>query len=508
MSNLKSGKLMSDSYSVGVDDWVEYLSDDQLPVLAESVQSLNDLTTAEDVRVSALTEQVLKDPNLTSRLLQISNSVSFRCPGGAVTTISRAIIWLGFTAVRDITLSMKVLDTMLEHNPSQHLLKQIALSYHTAMQASWMVADVRHSDKEEAFISALLRHVGEMAFLSRDDEVSRKLNNLIDVKGKAPHDAALEVLGCSFDDITVGLARKWSLSPMIAESFFGSDTPRNAVKAILLGEELCTRATQGWDHEDVQETIKKIAKFRNASTKDCQKKVLDVADLARELAIHYGAAKVKHLIPGSEITVDNPMILPAYVVQEKKKDKNGEAGRANASTASVDHGKQMQMMQTLNAFIQSKKFDINELFRTALDGIQSSLGLTRVGLALISKDRKQLNARTAIGSPAEFGQVMNVAMDKENVFTQAVRSAQPLWMGPKTMAGRAYLLTPDIKARTKTIHCVVAPIVVTGKPIGVFYADAGEGNNEISDAQYSGFCMLVQQVSMVLTSVTSMRSVS
>lgn len=496
---------MSESFSVEVNDWVEYLSDDQLPVLAESVRSLNDLTKSEDIRVSALTDQVLKDPNLTSRLLQISNSVSYRCPGGACSTISRAITWLGFSAVRDITLSMKVLDTMLEHNPSQHLLKLIAQSYHTAMQASWMVEEVRHTDKEEAFISALLRHVGEMAFLSRDDEVSRKLNNLIDIKGKSPEDAATEVLGCSFDDITVGLARKWGLSPMVAESFRHPDGARQAVKAILLGEELCARAIRGWDHEEVQDTIRKIAKFRNAPIKDCQKKVLDIADLTRELAIHYGAAKVKHLIPGSDITVTNPLIIPAIVAKERKA-ANGDKKRA--TEAAVDHARQMQVMQTLAAFMQAKKFDINDLFRTALDGIQHSLGLTRVGLALLSKDRKQLGSRTAIGTPAEFGQAMNVAMDKENLFSQAIRGAQPLWLGSSTMAGRAYLLTPEIKAKTKTNQCVVAPIVVTGKPIGVFYADAGEGNTDISDAQFSGFCMLVQQVSMVLTSISSMRSSS
>lgn len=497
---------MSESFNVGVEDWVEYLSDDQLPVLAESVQSLTDLTTAEDVRVSALTDQVLKDPNLTSRLLQISNSVSYRSASGPVTTISRAIIWMGFTSVRDITLSMKVLDTMLEHNPSQHLLKLIALSYHTAMQASWMVEDNRHTDKEEAFISALLRHVGEMAFLSRDDEVSRKLNNLIDIKGKSPADAAIEVLGCSFDDVTVGLARKWNLSPMIAESILNPEAPRNAVKAILLGEELCSRAIQGWDHEEVQETIKKIAKFRNASPKDCQKKILDVADLARELAIHYGAGKVKHLIPGSEITLRNPMVIPALPVVADKKGKKTETAKPGASR--VDSGAQMQLMQTLSAFIQAKKFDINELFRTALDGMRTSLGLKRVGLALISKDRKQLCSRTVEGADASFGQIMNVPMDQENLFTQAIRGAQPLWIGSSAMAGRAYLLTPAIKAKTKCSHCVVAPIIVTGKPIGIFYADPGEGGGEINDAQYSGFCMLVQQVSMVLTSVTSMRSVS
>lgn len=501
---------MSDSFDVAVEDWVEYLSDDQLPVLAESVQSLTDLTTSEDARVSALTNQVLKDPNLTSRLLQISNSAGYRSASGQITTVSRAIIWLGFTSVRDIMLSMKVLDTMLEQNPSEHLLKLIALSYHTAMQAQWMVDDIRHTDKEEAFISALLRHIGEMSFLSRDDEVSRKLNNIIDIKGKTPAEAALEVLGCSFDDITVALSRRWNLSPMIAESILAPEAPRSPVKAILLGEELCVRAVNGWDHETVQETIKKIAKFKNVSCKDCQKKVLDTADMARDLAIHYGAARIKHLIPGSDINLENPLgetqKTPVSDKKAKKPEKTIPASAAG--TGRVDSTTQMQLMQNISGFIHAKKFDINELFRTALEGIRASLELSRVGLALMTKDRKNLGSRTVLGAPPEFGQVMNVAMEQENIFTQAIRSAQPVWIGPAAMAGKAYLLTAAIKAKTKSSHCLVAPIIVSGKPIGLFYADQGESSPEISDAQYTGFCMLVQQVSMVLTSVSSVRTTS
>lgn len=493
---------MSETFSVGVEDWVDYLSDDQLPVLAESVKSMTDLTKTEDIRVSALTEQVLKDPNLTGRLLQISNSVKYRGLAGQVSTVSRAIIWMGFTSVRDITLSMKVLDTMLEHNPSHHLLKQIAQSYHSAMQTSWMVEEIRHTDREEAFISALLRHVGEMAFLSRDDEVSRKLNHLIDNRGLTPRDAALEVLGCTFDEVSVGLSRRWGLSPMIAESLLNPEGARQSVKAILLSEELCSRAIQGWDHEQVQETIQKIAKFRNAPTRDCQKKIMDTADLARELAIQYGAAKVKHLIPSSDTSVDNPLIFTFDGAQPEKKKKK------NQSAVTVDTNAQMQVMQTLSAFIQSKKFDLNELFRTALDGMKNSLAFSRIGLALISKDRKQMSARTVVGAPPEFGQIMNVPMDQENLFTQAIRGAQPLWIGSTAMAGRNYLLTPAIKNKTRCAHCVVAPLIVSGKPIGLFYADTGEEGGEITDAQYGGFCMLVQQVSMVLTSVTAMRPAS
>lgn len=498
---------MSENFDVAVADWVEFLSDDQLPVLAQSVQNLTDLTAAEGVRVSALTDQVLKDPNLTSRLLQISNSASYRGAGGQITTVSRAIIWLGFTSVRDITLSMKVLDTMLDQNPSTHLLTLIAQGYHTAMQARWMVDDIRHTDKEEAFISALLRHVGEMAFLSRDDEVSRKLNNLIDIKGIAPATAAQEVLGCTFDDITVGLARKWNLSSMISESILVPETPRSQVKAILLSEELCVKAVKGWNHEDVQEVLKRIAKFKSVSTKDCLQKAMDTADMARELAIHYGAARIKHLIPGSGISVEAPLSSGIVISTPTKKVK-AEAvasGRPIAAETPANGARQMQLMQDISAFMSSKKLDINQLFRTALDGINGVIQLKRVGLSLMNKERKALIGKTVVGGIPPFNEVLDAALDQENIFSQAVKNAQPVWIGPKSMAGKAYLLTDAIKSKTRSKQCLVAPIMVSGKPIGIIYADQGPNGEEITDQQYSAFCMCVQQVSMVLTSVSAVR---
>lgn len=505
------GNRMTESFDIAVSDWVEFLSDDQLPVLAESVQNLTDLTGSEDVRVSALTDQVLKDPNLTSRLLQIANSASYRSAGGQITTVSRAIIWLGFTSVRDITLSMKVLDTMLEQHPSNHLLGLIAQGYHSAMQARWLVDDIKHTDREEAFISALLRHVGEMAFLSRDDEVSRKLNNLIELKGKSPLEAAQEILGCSFEDITVGLARKWQLSSMITESILVPEAPRHQVRAILLSEELCTKASKGWDHEEVEDVIKRIAKFKNVSAKDCRQKVQETADAARELAIHYGAARVKHLIPGSDITIEKPLLKPVAGVvasQENSKSKAEAAKSAvlpDKASSGVNSALQMQKMQDITAYMTNKKLDINLLFRTAMDGVVVALGLKRVGLSLMNKERKQLICKTVLGGEPPFNDALNTSLDKENIFTQAIKSAKPVWIGTRAMAGKAYLLTDTIKIKTKSNHCLVAPIVVSGKPIGIIYADSGPHGGEITDQQYSGFCMFIQQVSMVLTTASAMR---
>src|SRR5690606_16221442 len=106
--------LVEQKHSIA--DWVQFLSKEQMPALAETVQKLNRLTTDQDSRVSQLTEQILKDPSLTSRVLQVSNGVLYKGVGGSIKTITRAIVMLGFATVRDISLSMQILDNILKHN--------------------------------------------------------------------------------------------------------------------------------------------------------------------------------------------------------------------------------------------------------------------------------------------------------------------------------------------------------------------------------------------------------
>lgn len=287
-----------------LEDWVQFLSREQMPALAETVQKLNRLTTDDDSRVSQLTEQILKDPSLTSRVLQVSNCVMYKGVGGSIKTITRAIVMLGFTTIRDISLSMQILDNILKHNPSRHLMTQIANSFHAAMQARSMLPQSKANQQEEVFISTLLLHFAELSMLSRDDEVSRKLNYLIEQDQVLPNEAAQQVLGCSFDEVSLALARQWELGDVLLQALTHPDVPSVPVQAVLLGDELSQVAPLGWSADPVKAVITRIAKYRNVSFKDAQEDVKQTAALAHDMAVHYGAAKVRHLIPHPDAPTD------------------------------------------------------------------------------------------------------------------------------------------------------------------------------------------------------------
>lgn len=543
-----------------LEDWVHYLGKEQMPALAETVQKLNRLTTDEAARVSHLTDQVLKDPSLTSRVLRVSNCVMYKGTGGQIKTITRAIVMLGFATVRDVSLSMQILDNVLKHNPSRYLMTMIANSFHAAMQARGMMPQTRLNQQEEVFISTLLLHFAELSLLSRDDEVSRKLNYLIGQEQATPAQAALSVLGCPFNDISLALARQWNLGDVLQEALAPSAAPSRPAQAVLLGDELSQVAMQGWDAPPVREVIKKIAKFREVDFKDAHGDVMKMAALAHEMAVHYGAAKVRHLIPHPDMPLGSSDGKPVPVTVEGKPARpTSAAGTGTPESIAVpasarpvpqaqdeDEGiedlielalgggnqqypdsateyarkqeqpkesvtqnvvnaeMQFSIMQQLSRLLSEKGSDVNAMLGLIMDAMNGAIGLDRVVMALTTRDRKSLVPRLFKGETGQaFKDAFKFRLDEENPFTVALTQSQQLWMGSKLMAGRAYLHSAQMQKVLGYKEYFVAPIIVARKPVGIFYGDCALTKRPLNDAQFAAFNMFAQQAGLALAAAKS-----
>ncbi len=545
-----------------VEDWVDFLGKEHMPALAETIQKLNRLTTDDDSRVSQLTEQILKDPSITTRVLQISNSVAYKGFGGNIKTITRAIVMLGFTTIRDIALSMQILDNILKHNPSEALMNQIANSFHAAVQARGLLREAKSEAQEEIFISTLLLHFAELSMLARDDEISRKLNYLLAQNGNNVEQAAQEVLGCKFQDLSLCLAKQWDLGDILIEALNKPKLPSKPAQAVLLGDELSQVAPMGWNTEAVQDVVKKIAKYRNLTFKQAMAEVQEMAQKAQDLAVHYGATKVKHLIPsadqapkskiqvaGSDISKPESMPVaalgtaaahskvnittlenagnqgtefpPGSMAEEGIEDliemalsgnstgttglkieTDPEPGKPEPYSGVSDFQLQMDIMNQLNKLIADKRMNVNEMLNLVLEGMTSALGLDRIVMALLSRDRKKLVPKFFKGDmEPSFKEAFKITLNEENVFTATITQSQQFWIGSKLMAGRYYLHTKQVQDAVKINEYFVAPIIVARRPIGVFYGDQFTKKTALNDQQYAGFTMLAQQAGLALTAV-------
>jgi len=182
------------------------------PALSEAVGRILKSTDSEEDSLAHLTGQILEDVALTHKLLRLVNSAQFMHLGqGNISTVSRAVSLVGFNTVRNLALSLVLLDHMEDKGHAQLLKQQFVRGLMAAAVAREIAPVTRES--EGAFIGALFQNLGRMLvtfyFREEDTEIRRLLADPAFDGGEDA--AALQVLGLGTEDLAVGVARAWSL---------------------------------------------------------------------------------------------------------------------------------------------------------------------------------------------------------------------------------------------------------------------------------------------------------
>jgi len=185
---------------------------EDLPTLPRTVLRITERVN--DPRASAkdLSRIITDDQVLTARLLKLVNSSFYGFPQ-RVSTVTSAIVLIGFDAIRNLLLTTSVFDLFpsptVKGRRDQEMLWDHSLG--CAIGAKVIGAAMRHEKLEELFVAGLLHDIGkivEMTLLPRDFALIvtrvREGRTLIAT-------AEREILGCTHADIGRLLAARWNL---------------------------------------------------------------------------------------------------------------------------------------------------------------------------------------------------------------------------------------------------------------------------------------------------------
>lgn len=166
---------------------VTKLTGQDMPVFSATAKHISDLSSNDDTRMSDLTLGVLRDPALTTKLLTFANSAHFS-RGNKISTVSRAVMQLGFKSVRSICLSTCLLEGLLKGQRKDRVLAEVAQSLHPATQARKVAKLLKEPNYEEVFIGGLLHRIGHIAFWCFGGELAEKLERAIAEHPEIPHE--------------------------------------------------------------------------------------------------------------------------------------------------------------------------------------------------------------------------------------------------------------------------------------------------------------------------------
>ncbi|WJW76333.1 HDOD domain-containing protein [Thiohalobacter sp. IOR34] len=468
-------------------EWVEVIGERGMPVFARTIEQISGVASDGESSASELARVVLQDAAMTARLLRIANSPLYNLAGKRISTVSRAVVMLGFDTVRSLCLSIAVVESVARGAQKARLAEHMARCFHAAVQARSFAERRGDESPEEVFIATLLCKLGQLAFWSLDTPLAKALDQALSRPAVDTDQVSRELLGFEFSELSLGLSRQWRLGELLLHTLEdkADDDPR--VGNVLVAHELAEQAEAGWESPEMERLLGRIAENLYLPLAEVKSLVHDNASQAARVAACFGAGSAMELIP-----------LPA---------REG-GGRLAAATAEVeasplpmpDPALQLGILRELASLVEGR-FDINLMLEMVLEGLHRGVGMDRALFALLTADRSRLRARYALGREHETlsrGFNFEISPVKAHAFFHVLDSREPLWIHPQADPRLLGLVTPEVTAVSGGAPFFSMPIVVNGKAIGLFYADRLPSRRDLGEDDYAAFRHFGQQANMAL----------
>ena len=174
--------------------------------------------SAGDTSANILSNTILKDYSLSSKLLRLVNSPLYGQYGGRISTISRAVVILGFEEVRNAALGLMLLDHLKDKNQASCLKEACISSMISGSLANGVADKMNIKDKEEAYVCSMFHRLGKLLSIYYFPEETEIIFDMVKQKNMKEQAAAESVLGVSFEEIGIAVGESWQLPAELIDS--------------------------------------------------------------------------------------------------------------------------------------------------------------------------------------------------------------------------------------------------------------------------------------------------
>lgn len=459
------------------------------PALSGTISAINRVTSGHEQNVQALSDVLLKDFALTNKLLRMVNSTGYGQFGGNISTISRAVLIMGFDAVRDLAITLVLFEHLQNKGQASKLRDDVIQSLFNGIVTRRIAKGIGVRDAEEGFICGVFRPLGRLltSFYLYDEslEVTRRMQQTQETEAVA----SKAVLGVTYEEMGIAVARSWNLPPGIIGAMTHDDQkrpakPSNADEVLKMaadiGEAVVKAASSGTPHERDRQLAAIAQRFRDAVKVDekmlgaIAADALDelLSDTARLIGDHRKSRLCQNL---RETSGQNSEGAPVGgdTLEQVIEQTQRITDPADSTIQTIDSA------QVLSAGIQDitnslvDNFNLSDVLRIILETMYRGMGFGRVILFLRDPKAFSMTARFGYGSELDrivskltlpFGRdqdVFSVALAKNvdllisDIDAANIRSRVPEWFR-KSSLGHTFVLLP---------------IVIDNKALGLFYAD-------------------------------------
>ena len=470
------------------------------PALSESIARIQRIADTDDQSLGTLAAEVSRDVALTNKLLRLVNTAQYsHAGGGTIGTVLRAVALVGFAGIRNMALSLVLLEGMQDKGHAHQLKEEYLRALMAGVLANELASTAR--DGEEAFVGAMFQNLGRLLAEYYLPEEARQIRDLVKPPAGRPGvgetQASVSVLGLSFDELGRGVARHWGL-PENLQRCMSRPTGEPPARAsgverlrwlTLAANEVASALLEtepSRSRARIQVIGERYAKAFGLTAKD----VLAAVDRSRERLqqttraldiVVPGASPARRLLdrPAEAGAADATIVSPrADTIQSPLPSTSSSAP---ATTESAESAQQLASgIQRITDAMASDGFRLNDVLRMILETMHQALGFRSVVFCLRDAKTDALTGRFAIGDRpdavrAAFHVPLRTAPGKTpDLFTSLCSKGLDSVIADATTATIAARLPAWFRERIAAPSFLVLPLMVKGAPFALIYADKAE----------------------------------
>lgn len=535
----------TESILYGLDAWVAYLSDKSFPVRASSLKRLKSLLSKDSTMISDLSALVKTDPIMC---LHVTREAEVRHAekGSHVTSIEHAVSSMGMDPLEEMARKLKPVKLNPSSVQQKQYLRSIADSHHAAYQARAWLQMKNLPFAEEVYLAALFYNIGTWALwlnapIHMHQIQSKVWDENID-QTLAEHD----VLGCTIQKISLGLAEVWGLSELTRESQDPDTSPSKATLAKLHQRALDDPRL---DQNDIRELnhltqerffpiklsnwLAQIVNRGWRSTRNVQ--ITDIVgdylgmDTEHTMPLLHklcaNASRIYHapgtLAPAAEMLFIPSSLTGNYKLGKKEfsvlstkfpkpeKPKPKKKLKPAPKTEVIEQlthlpetfTNQEIFTQTIERFLKGYHLYTKpaHILQGLTQGLVQGLGFPRVALNLINVKNHSMRAAQVVGFSKEDPiATYQIDLQIPSLFKKMADKPNCVWINDGNRSQYARLIPEDYQAFLTDSDCLLMSVFKKNTPIAILYVDGGTEGLKLKEFHQERFKYICSAATLAL----------
>jgi len=503
------------------------------PAMSAAISTINRMAISDKENIASLSNAILRDFALTNKILRLVNSAYYRrAAGDSISTVSRAIVILGFNTVRDLAVSLILFEHLQNKEHATQLREEFLHANMSSILARELAASYMPQEAEESFICAQFHNLGRMLCRYYFPEEAAAVDRLVSVEHCSEENAAARVLGISFQELGVGIAQGWSFPETIIRSMQRLPAgklskPTSRVERLRMlsafADEISTAvARNGGDERRIElarikahysDSVPVSTKQFDAAIAESIEEITELAQIVRinlkqtrfgrNLTAGDGGSAAESAAAAMESQVPGTLSESTAAFNDAKPPPSRTAAETSqnqpfAATAVPEQPEPSPSSEDTQAILTSgiqdisralvEDFSLGDLLRIILETMYRAIGFRRVLLCMRDGRNGTMNARFGFGADVDRAiEKFRFTMGRnDDIFNIILAKGVDVLISDATDARVAQRI-PEWHRREFTAETfIVFPLCVQNAAVAMIYADRERaGSIVISDQDLS-----------------------